>query len=180
VFVAGSANAVLATASDNVVVRSGYYATKVCKSQMSMTYLSLSSVHQTSLLFFPLSVCTGVATTGSNFTSPPPLCPGRVVTFTCSVVDPGGLRSTVWIVDGNQCGLSHPIAPTQLPCGPLFSATLGGPQGDCFTSTLTATVGRDDNGLSALCYAFATQPQFLVGNATVQVIGELYSVLYMK
>ena len=169
---------------------------------MSMTYLSLSSVRQTSLLFFPLSVCTGAATTESNFTSPPPVCPGRVVTLTCFVVDPGGLRSTIWVVDDVQCGLSHSIAsnaPT-VPCGPLFSATPGQPQvckwmymrvnvyvdvdvclceavcmhvwGDCFTSTLTATVDRDDTGLSVLCYAFAPQPQFLVGNATVQVIGE--------
>jgi len=172
VCVAGSANAVLATASDNVVVRRpGTRLWKVCKSQMIMTYLSLSSVRQTSLLFFPLSVCTGAATTDSNFTSPPPVCPGRVVTFTCSVVDPMGLSSTIWRVGGNQCGLTHSIAPT-VPCGPLFSATLGQPQGDCYTSTLTATVGRDDNGLSVLCYAFAPQPQFLVGNATVQVIGE--------
>ena len=118
--------------------------------------------------------CTGAATTDSNFTSPLPVCPGRVVTFTCSVVDPGGFRSTVWIVDSNQCGLSHTIASTAptVPCGLLFSATLGPPQGDCFTSNLTARVGRDDNGLSVLCYAFAIQPQFLIGNTTVEVIGE--------
>jgi len=87
---------------------------------------------------------------------------------------PWGLRSTVWIVDDNQCGLTHAIASTAstVPCGPPFSATLGPPQGDCYTSTLTATVGRDDNGLPVLCYAFAPLPQYLVGNATMQVIGE--------
>ena len=88
------------------------------------------------------------------------------------MVDPGGLRSTIWRVGDDQCGLTHSIAHFQRPCGPLFSATLGQPQEDCYTFTLTATVGRDDNGLSVLCYAFAPQPQFLIGNATVQVIGE--------
>ena len=139
---------------------------------MSITYLSLSSVRQTSLLFFPMSVCTGATTTDSNFTSPPPVCPGKVVTFTCSVVDPGDLSSTIWIVDGSQCGLSHAVAPTQVPCGPSFRAILGPPEGSCYTSTLTATVDHDDNGLPLLCNAFSPQPQFLVGNATVQVKGE--------
>jgi len=100
------------------------------------------------------------------------VCPGTEVTFTCSVVDPEGLRSSIWKVDSEICGLSHPIAPTQLPCGPLFSATLGQSQGDCYTSTLTATVDRDDNGLSVLCYAFTALPQFLVGNTTLQIIGQ--------
>ena len=124
-------------------------------------------------------ICTGAVTTDSNFTSPPPVCPGTNVTFTCSVADPGnppGLRSTIWTIESNpnQCGLSHPVAPTRIPCASLFIATLGLPQGVCYTSNLTATVNDDYNGLSVLCYAFAAQPQFLVGNATLQVIGQCF------
>ena len=122
---------------------------------------------------------TGTASSSSNFTSSGPVCPGREVNFTCTVVDPGVpiLGSTVWRVGTNPlCGLSHSTAPSQQQsCGPQFSATLAAPVGDCYTSTISAIVDHADSGLPVMCYAFQETPNRLVGNASVDVIGQYAS-----
>ena len=118
---------------------------------------------------------TGAASSVSNFVSPAAVCPGSEVTFTCTVVDPGVPfpGSTVWIIGTSRCGLSHSTAPiAHMSCEPPFSATLLAPQGNCYTSTVTATVDHADNELPVLCYGFEEVPDLLVGNATVKVIGE--------
>ena len=122
---------------------------------------------------------TGAASSSSNFTSSGPVCPGREVNFTCTVVDPGvPIRgSTVWRVGTDSlCGLSHSIAPIQQQsCGSQFSATLAAPEGDCYSSTISAIVHHADNGLPVSCYAFEETPSRLVGNASVEVIGQYAS-----
>ena len=111
----------------------------------------------------------------SNFVPPDAVCPGSEVTFRCTVVDPGVPfpGSTIWIVGTSRCGLSHSTAPDpSQPCGSQFNATLLAPQGNSYTSTVTATVDHADNGLPVLCYGFEEEPSLLVGNATVEIIGE--------
>ena len=107
--------------------------------------------------------------------SPATVCPGSEVTFTCTVVDPGVPfpGSTIWIIGTNRCGLSHSTAPDPpQQCGSQFNATLLAPQGNSYTSTVTATVDPADNGLPVLCYRFEVVPNLLVGNATVEIKGE--------
>ena len=122
---------------------------------------------------------TGAASSSNNFISSGPVCPGNEVTFTCTVVDPGVpfLGSTVWRVGTNPpCGLSHSIAPIQQqPCGAQFSGTLAAPVGDRYTSTISAIVHHADSGLPVMCYAFEVRPSRLVGNASVEVIGQYAS-----
>ena len=126
-------------------------------------------------LFLWSHMYKGGASCCSNFTSPAPVCPGSEVTFTCTVVDPGVPfpGSTIWIVGTNRCGLSHSTAPDpQVSCGRQFTAALEAPQGGCYTSTITATVDYADSGLPVSCYAFEEIPRLLVGNASVDVIGQ--------
>ena len=118
---------------------------------------------------------TGAASSGSNFTSSGPVCPGREVNFTCTVVDPGVPfpGATIWTVGANRCGLAHSTAPDpQQTCGPQFSAILAAPEGDCYTSTISAIVYHVDSGLPVMCYAFEETPSRLVGTASVEVIGQ--------
>ena len=102
------------------------------------------------------------------------MCSGNEVNFTCTVVDPGVPfpGSTIWTVGANRCGLSHATAPDPpQTCGPQFSATLAAPEGDCYTSTISAIVDHADSGLPVSCYGFEETPSRLVGNASVEVIG---------
>ena len=121
-----------------------------------------------------------VAAAASNFTSSGPTCPGSDMNFTCTVVDPGVpfRGSTIWRVGTNPlCGLSHSTAPIQQQScrGTQFSASLAAPEGDCYTSTISATVDHADSGLPVLCYRFEETPSRLVGNASVEVIGQYAS-----
>ena len=121
---------------------------------------------------------TGTASSSSNFTSLGPVCPGREVNFTCTVVDPRVPipGSTVWRVGTNPlCGLSHSIAPIQQQSCGQFSAALAAPEGDCYTSTISAIVDHADSGLRVMCYAFEERPSRLVGNASVEIIGQYAS-----
>ena len=119
---------------------------------------------------------TGAASYGSNFTSSGPVCPGREVNFTCTVVDPGVPfhGATIWTVGANHCGLAHSTAPDpQQTCGlTQFTATLASPEGDCYTSTISGIVYHADSGVPVMCYAFEERPSRLVGNASVEVIGQ--------
>ena len=107
------------------------------------------------------------------------MCPGSEVNFTCTVVDPGvpfpGF--TIWRIGTNPLGsLSHSAAPIQPSCsGTQFSATLTAPEGDCYTSTISAIVDHADSGLPVSCYSFEETPSRLVGSATVEVIGQYAS-----
>ena len=116
---------------------------------------------------------TGAASSASNFMSPAAVCPGSEVTFTCTVVDPGVPYpgTTIWTIGTSRCGLSHSTAPDIQHCGPQFNATLLAPQGNCYTSTVTAKVNQADNGLPVMCYRFEEDPNLVVGNATVEIIG---------
>ena len=122
---------------------------------------------------------TGAASSSSNFTSSGPVCPGREVNFTCTVVDPRDPfpGSTIWTIGTSRCGLVHSTAPIQQPsCGlTQFTATLAAPEGDCYTSTISAIVHHADSGLPVMCYAFQETPSRLVGNASVEVIGQYAS-----
>ena len=108
------------------------------------------------------------------------MCPGSEVNFTCTVVDPGMpfRGSTIWRVGTNSlCGLAHSAAPIQQQSCSVtqFSASLAAPEGDCYTSTISATVDHADSGLPVSCYAFEDMPSRLVGNASVEVIGQFAS-----
>ena len=84
--------------------------------------------------------------------------------------------STIWTAGTSRCGLAHSTAPDpQQSCGPEFTATLAAPEGDCYTSTISAIVDHSDSGLPVLCYAFEETPSRLVGNASVEVIGQYSS-----
>ena len=86
--------------------------------------------------------------------------------------------STIWTIGANPlCGLPHFTAPIQQQsCGlTQFSGTLAAPEGDCYTSTISAIVHHADNGLPVMCYAFEVRPSRLVGNASVEVIGQYAS-----
>ena len=124
-------------------------------------------------------IVAAAASSDSNFTSSGPSCPGSEVNFTCTVVDPGVpfRGSTIWRVGTNPlCGLSHSVAPIQQQsCGAQFSATLAAPEGDCYTSTISAIVDHADSGLPVSCYIFEETPSRLVGNASVEVIGQYAS-----
>ena len=89
--------------------------------------------------------------------------------------------TTIWAIGTSRCGLSHSTAPIgHMSCEPPFSATLLAPQGNCYTSTLTATIDYADNGLPVLCYNFQEIPTLLVGNATVKVIGQYTCALKLN
>ena len=125
-------------------------------------------------------IVAAAASSNSNFTFSSPVCPGNEVNFMCTVVDPGVpfRGSTIWRIGTNsRCGLAHSLAPIQQQScsGTQFSATLAAPEGGCYTSTISATVDHADSGLPVLCYGFEETPSRLVGNASVEVIGQYAS-----
>ena len=72
--------------------------------------------------------------------------------------------------------IRYSAAPIQQQsCGTQFSATLAAPEGDCYTSTISAIVDHADSGLAVSCYAFDETPSRLVGNTSVEVIGRYAS-----
>ena len=130
--------------------------------------------------FYHIVTAVLAASSGSNFTFSSPVCLGNEVNFMCTVVDPGVpfRGSTIWRIGNNPlCGLSHSAAPIQQQScsGTPFSATLAAPEGDCYTSTISAIVDHADSGLPVSCYAFEETPSRLVGNASVEVIGQYAS-----
>ena len=91
---------------------------------------------------------------------PAEICPGGHVTFTCVVLDSGGIGTTTWRVTPNgreqDCVLRHsePLANEVSTCGPgrVFTASLTNKSGDKYTSILSVKSISDGlNGTRVEC-----------------------------
>ena len=112
------------------------------------------------------------------------VCPGEVVSLTCSHDNVGG-QQTLWriITLGNAvlCNrvVSHVTDPVEDPCGSFSFNNINDNTGSTLNSTIVIPVTSDLDGVVIRCFAggFLSSPLF--GNVTLKVISKktnLYTV----
>ena len=102
--------------------------------------------------------------------------------FTCNVTGDGN-GVTTWRVDGSECLLPHSTAGASSNCGPGSAFTARGvsgfgmPSATSFLSTLSGTATSALDGIVVECFGpvLASQPGSMVGNDTLQILGEFVS-----
>ena len=112
--------------------------------------------------------------------APPPVCPLKNATFTCTVNDPnhyngGRLGTTYWQVGSSHpCALPHADPEIVRECGPndAFEARSHPPHGGYYTSALRVNAHPSLNGTRVWCYVFDGRGgERTVGRGRLEVIG---------
>ena len=132
------------------------------------------TTHTTAIIhYYPVCVA-------GQFFPAPPTCPGRTITFRCTV---NGSGTTIWRVGGSSdlCTLAH-VSTSSDSCGPsgrndAFTASpeagFGLTSATSFTSTLSGTATPVLNGTLVECFGPASS--LYTGNriadSTINVLG---------
>ena len=128
----------------------------------------------------PIYILPGDVT--GQFTAAPPTCPGRNITFRCTV---NGSGTTLWRVGGssNLCTLLHGVNDTVSTCMPngasrpftaMPESGFGPGSSGPFTSTLSATTDPVLDGTLVECYGpdGTLNLESRVGSSSIETIGQ--------
>ena len=136
------------------------------------------------IVYSPITLKCTPGNVAGQFTAAPPTCLDGTMVFTCTVTgDMSGV--TLWRVNGSsECLLSHNTLSATATCGPdgAFRArgvTGFGTSATSFTSTLsgTATSALDDTLVECFGPAFSRDAGDMVGNSTIQILGNKFRLL---
>ncbi len=104
------------------------------------------------------------------------VCPGKLVSLTCSHDNVAG-EQTRWIISGAKSCISlvsHTAGFTENTCGTFNIIMISDNTGPTVSSTIQIPVTEALNGTLIECFAGGLASSPLVGNTSLNVIGESY------
>ena len=150
------------------------------QSSSSLVYKSMLSDHVISLAGFTASDIfqSSLEDAGRQYA-----CPGEVVNYTCTVVDPGNppiavtiWRGTAFNCNGDIITLIHSQFNTSGSSGTCNSGAITAEVDNCYTSRLMVTVSSALNGTTVECTLSGVR---VVGSCTIPITGSGKLILFL-